>query len=60
MTNSPVEAAETEPSLHFVLSKTLTDTEREIDMTPEDAAYLKALREHDRYDLLILLLLAYL
>jgi hypothetical protein len=46
LVNTSAEAAEIEPQLNFVISKALTDIDREIDMTPEDANYIHALREH--------------
>lgn len=46
LSNTPVEAAESQPQLNFVLLTLETDAEREVEMTLEDAAYLQALREH--------------
>jgi hypothetical protein len=50
LTNSSVDAAEIRSQSNFILSQLLTDTEREIDMTPEDTVYLQALQEHYERD----------
>lgn len=46
LVNTSADAAEIEPQLNFVISKALTEIDREIDMTPKDANYIHTLREH--------------